>query len=68
MKEKPYALYSDTVCISEHVTFEEAEEAFDDEIKNKPDNRVNVLSADGTISYLSYNPDNRSIYHDELHI
>ena len=63
MKGKPYALYSDTVCISEHDTLEEAEEAFDDEIMANPDSQVNVLSTDGTITYLSYNPDNRSIYH-----
>jgi hypothetical protein len=62
-EEKPYALYSDTVCISEHNTLEEAEEAFDDEIRANPDNEAKVLSADETITYLSYNPDNRSIYH-----
>lgn len=68
MERKPYALYSDTVCISEHETFEEAEKAFDDEIKTNPDNNVDVFSADGSVSYLSYNPDNKSIYHDDRHI
>lgn len=67
-EEMPYALYSDTVCISEHTTFEDAEKAFNDEIKNNPDNEIDILSADGTISYLSYNPDNGSIYRDEHHI
>ena len=67
-EEKPYALYSDTECISEHTTFEDAEKAFNDEIKTNPDSEVDVLSADGTISYLSYDPDNGNIYRNEYHI
>ena len=67
-EEKPYALYSDAECISEHTTFEEAEKAFNDEIKTNPDSEVDVLSADGTISYLSYDPDNGNIYRNERHI
>jgi len=67
-EEKPYALYSNAECISEHNTFEEAEKAFNDEIKTNPYSEVDVLSADGTISYLSYDPDNGNIYRNERHI
>jgi len=67
-EEKLYDLYSDTVCISEHNTFEEAEKAFNDEINTNPDSEVNVLSAVGSISYLSYDPDNGNIYRNEHHI
>ena len=67
-EEKPYALYSNAECISEHTTFEEAEKAFNNEIETNPDSEIDVLSADGTISYLSYDPDNGNIYRNERHI
>ena len=63
--EYPYALYSAGDCISEHETFEDAENAFVKEVTENPENEVDVLSADGETTYLSYDPETGEVYKDE---
>lgn len=66
--EYPYNLYVDGDCISEHTTFEEAEKAFIAEATENPDSQVDVLSADGETTYLSYDPETGEVYRDEHHL
>ena len=68
VREYPYCVYVEGDCISEHNSYERAEKAFNAIIKKYPDSEVDVLSADGETTCLSYDPETGEVYRDEHHL
>ena len=53
--EKPYCLYQDYDCIAEFDFLDEAQEAYEKAVRWNPDSVIDILSADGEISYVGQN-------------
>jgi hypothetical protein len=53
--EKPYCLYQDYDCIAEFDFLDEAQEAYEKAVRWNPDSVIDILSADGEISYAGQN-------------
>ena len=54
-REKPYCLYQDYDCIAEFDFPDEAQEAYEKAVRWNPDSVIDILSADGEISYAGQN-------------
>ena len=55
MQEEEYDLYIWGECVSQHKTLKAAKKAFDEACVEFPDAVIDVLSADGEISYYGIN-------------
>ena len=53
--EQPYCLYQDYDCIAEFDFLDEAQAAYQQAISEHPDSVIDILSADGSTSYLGQN-------------
>jgi len=63
--EKPFALYKDAECIDEFELLADAEHEFEKTVKENPDSEIDILSSDGEVTFLSYDPSSREIYRDQ---
>ena len=65
LKKELDALYKDAECIDEFDILADAEIEFEKTVKENPDSEIDILSADGETTFLSYDPSSREIYRDQ---